>query len=413
MKRAVVIYMLIGLLSLISCSGPGDKSEKDTITPTLPGESTQVKTEIKEGIPHIYNSTVPLKGVVKLELEKVCEIDSSTLNQGEPVSFNIAVRSPLGRIYLCDNRAFKIYIFDETGKLLNRFLKQGEGPGEFRQWYEYSIQQLDNDVWVPGSLKVARFTPDGKFLEEVKFTSPYHQLEVVADDRFIVNYYIFPANQANANTQRKDACSLIDRNETILTKFSEEIDAGGSLIRGKLPDGSYFNVNFSLDVISPTLLHCVSLDRQRVYINLSSDYKITVKNLQGESLRVIHRDYQYILLTDQDRKEIIEDIFFRQPPHVKKLIQENLPTRFCAVMKLISLPGGYLAVLRPTGIQRLNIDIFDGEGRYLYQLELPQDIGKRVGIAGDIISAVYFVEDRDIYRAYRIKNLPGIFKSHP
>lgn len=402
MKKNLIFMMLIGLLVVIfffSCN----KDDK----------GNSIKKELKDGLTHIYNPSTPLKGKVKLELEKIFEIDSDTLKKEKPVSFNQSVRalSPQARTYLCDNLDFKIYIFDETGKLLTHFLEKGEGPGEFSSPFEYTIRPLGNDVWVPGRMKIARFNPDGEFIEEIKFSKPYRHLEILDENRFIGNYYILPTDQqVNANNPRKDVCVLMDRSEGILKELAQEVGAGGTLVNVRLPNGNNFNVDFALEIISPFLLHSISTDRQKVYLSRSNEYTVTVKNLNGETQRVIHRDYENILLNDQNRKEIIDDIFFRQPPEVKKAIQDNMPAKFSAILKLVPLADDYLAVFRLTGIRSFKIDIFDQEGRYIYELELPQGMERRVSLGKDIISEVCSIDDHDVYRAYRIKNLPEIFK---
>ncbi|MCU0288823.1 MAG: 6-bladed beta-propeller [Acidobacteria bacterium] len=398
MKKNVISMMLIVLLmtiSFFSC-----KDEKG------------MKKEQKDGFTHIYNPSTPLKGKVKLELEKIFEIDSSTLKKVTPVFFKQSARSlAQGRTYLSDNLDFKIYIFDETGKLLKHFLQRGEGPGEFNNAFEYSIHPLGNDVWIPGLMKIARFNPDGEFIEEFKFSKAYRNMEILDENRFIGNYYkLTTGQQGNANNLRKDVCVLMDKGEGILKELAEEDGTGGTFVNTRLPNGNNFNVDFALDIISPLLLHSISTDRQKVYIGRTDEYIVKVKNLNGETQLVIHRNYENILLSAQDRKEIIDDVFFRQPPEIKKAIQDNLPAKFNAILKLVSLPGDHLAVYRLTGIRSFKIDIFDKEGRYIYELELPQDMERRILIAKDVISDICLIDDRDVYRAYRIKNLPEIFK---
>lgn len=403
MKKNAIFVILMGLLLMtffFSC-----KNEK----------GNAIKKKLKDGVTHIYNPSTPLKGKVKLELEKILEIDSNTLQKGKPVSFNQFVQSPSPhmRTYICDNSDFKIYIFDETGKLLNHFLGKGEGPGEFSNDYEYTIQTLGNDVWVAGYRKIDRFNLDGEFIEEIKFGKSYRYLEILDENRFFCNYYIMPTNQqVNANNPRKDVCVLMDRKEGVLKELDQEVGAGGTLVSTKLPNGSNINFDISLNITSKNLLHKMSTDRQKIYFNRSNGYIITIKNLNGETQLVIHRDYENISLNEQDRKEIIDRIFFRLPPEVKKTVQGNLPAKFIAILALEPLADDYLAVFPFTGMQSssFKIDIFDREGQYIYELELPPDMERGVTFTKDVISYICSIDDHDVYRAYRIKNLPEIFK---
>jgi hypothetical protein len=125
---------------------------------------------------------------------------------------------------------------------------------------------------------------------------------------------------------------------------------------------------------------------------------------------VIHREHQNKSLNEEDRVRIVDRIFFRQPDHIKKMIRENLPEKFCAIFSFFSLPGGFLAVYRVTGPRDFGIDIFDPGGRFIYQLEIPEKISyRRVRFLGNIVSLTASVDDRHVYREYRVKNLPDIF----
>ncbi|MCP5106016.1 MAG: hypothetical protein GY950_21710, partial [bacterium] len=90
-------------------------------------------------------------------------------------------------------------------------------------------------------------------------------------------------------------------------------------------------------------------------------------------------------------------------------MRENLPERFCAIFAMVTLPNRHLAVYRLTGPRLYEIDIFDAQGQYVYQLKFPENL-KYVTESfygnQDRLTLVAAVDDRDICREYRIKNLP-------
>jgi hypothetical protein len=56
------------------------------------------------------------------------------------------------------------------------------------------------------------------------------------------------------------------------------------------------------------------------------------------------------------------------------------------------------------------IDVFDPDGQFIYQLELPPgNIPTDLGFTDNSVFMIKTEEDRDVYEEYLIKNLPGVF----
>lgn len=75
-----------------------------------------------------------------------------------------------GRMYIVENSvAVQIYTLGpQSVAFIKTFGREGQGPGEFN--FIYTIRPFNDHLDVPGLHKLVRFTLDGDYLSEVKFT---------------------------------------------------------------------------------------------------------------------------------------------------------------------------------------------------------------------------------------------------
>jgi hypothetical protein len=394
MKKTVLIILLFAVLGFLSCSSPPKKSE-----------------EKKDRAGHVYNPSAPLKGEITLEVEERLEIDSSSVNVPEGkhrVFFSTARKSANKDLYMVNMSAVEIFAFSPQGEFRRRFLSKGEGPGEHK-YSSFSVQILDNHLWAPGPGKIIRFEANGKVVEEIRLQKKYRNIEMVDKDRFIGNLILYNENEKDPSKRTKAICALFDRNEKVLDTYFEAYGAELTYVRAKVGETTT-RVNFSASAVTPKILHRLSLDRRFFYLSLSSDYVIFIKDLSGRVLKVIHKEHRPLALSANDRRELVDRFFFKQPPHIKQLIRENLPARFCAISFLQPLKNGFLAVYSVAGLESSQVDIFDAGGKYVYRLKLPEELrGKHPRFDRDGLYIIDTDEERQVYREYTIKNLPEIF----
>ena len=152
MKKIIITLVLI-LIFLISCKKKEKKIE-------------EIRTEVLNGVTHVYNPAVPQKGVIELEVEKIFQIDSQKIDTKMPFFFHAIDYDKDGNIYFADGRTVRINKFNREGKYLIGFLRKGRGPGEFP--YIAQFQIVDDNIWVIGSRpsKIAEFDTDGKMIME-------------------------------------------------------------------------------------------------------------------------------------------------------------------------------------------------------------------------------------------------------
>ena len=105
---------------------------------------------------------------------------------------------------------------------------------------------------------------------------------------------------------------------------------------------------------------------QRIFAGLTSKYEITVKNLKGEPLFVIEKKHQNVSVGTKDKEELLG-------PQMRQYLSVY-PDELLAFQGMRALPNGDLVVHRVSGVKKLEADIFDSEGRYLYALKTPEGI---------------------------------------
>ena len=146
---------------------------------------------------------------------------------------------------------------------------------------------------------------------------------------------------------------------------------------------------------------CGRMD-QRIYAGVTSKYEITVKNLKGEPLFVIEKKHRNVSVGTKDKEELLI-------PRMRQYLSVY-PDELLAFQRMRALPNGDLVVRRVSGIKKLEADIFDPDGRYLYALKMPEGISlERASFHGSGFSLIEYKEDYPVYIDYRIKNLPDVF----
>jgi hypothetical protein len=392
MKRANLIFLILILVFVIHC-GKGK-------------EDNGIETKTVDGVKHVYNSAVPLKGVIKLDLEKVFEIDSRGVDPERPAVFLRYYKNRDGEIYIFDDNAFKIYKFSAKGELLTTFLKKGEGPGEFLN--DPEILLVDNDIWLFLKRKIAKFDSNGTFIEEKKLTRDYRHLNVIDNDRFIGVYSTYGGEEGEAARTGGRESVLIGKNHEIITSFMHAQNAGYTVLPGE-PE-----VKFYHPMLSPDILQAYSHEKQLVYLVLSTEYQVTVKNLTGNTQMVIHREYQQPTLANE-QKEGIMGLFRRWPDAVKVRLKANFPKSLSIFRFITPLPNGFLGLLRYEIEKRSTaLDVFDNQGRFIYTIEPSGEISNLIKITffkNGRAAAIVDKDGRDIYVEYKVKNLPELFQN--
>ena len=280
---------------------------------TLFGCGKKAKDRIRivmiEGIKHVQNPENPIKGIVHLDVEKVFEINPY---QYEEVSLKFVrfIRGADGTVILFDGNSSNVeaHIVSSDREYLGRFLRLGQGPGEFPQFSGLRFYLKSDEIIVSGGRKLAIFDKSGNFIAENKME---FSLDIFLD---IDRYFIYETRG-----------QLEDRHEKIILKErigEESSDFKDTLFFEAKNVGMIYTatVAFADSWATPRIAYSLDHKEQRFYVALNTEYKNFVKNLKGKILHVIekkHGDiwFKCIIPSHKDKDESAHICADTMSPH--------------------------------------------------------------------------------------------------
>jgi hypothetical protein len=300
----------------------------------------------------IKNADKPLGGEWDFKPAKEWEIDSAGSDVfGIPTNMRV---SDEGFLYVFDRENKINYIFDREGIFVKTYGPKGEGPGEARD--QSSLFLVEDKLLIVDVGRIHYFRLDGTYLHSV-INSLYSRRPVLflSEHEFIsVPLGVFEVPDSKAQIKR---INLESGQETIIARF--EIFKGGIGRAGKMVG--------SLIVPGLTPLMTVGYGNGRLYYGRSDIYKIQVADLNGKLLNTFS--------LKRGRKRVTEDVkkkyFGRYSSMSKQALDQiiattpNETTFFCR----IETHKGLIYVFIPdiSRRNRLKIDMFSLEGKYLYR----------------------------------------------
>jgi len=382
MKRNIWILCLVLIWIVAAC---GQKKVEP-----------EVQIEVIDGVRHVMNPEMPLKGTVLLELEKKLEIDPY---DHEEVGFSYfdAVKDTDGEIILFNANDAEAERFTKDGDYIGSLFRKGQGPGEFSSMSLVFVRFMDGQIWVTGGQKLAKFDKQGQLIEDFKLgdsiASFIDQNKYVTDTRTRIGEDL--------------------HKQIMIKKISKtnEVEEGPVLMEGtnlgmiRIPPRGGLMESWG----TPDIEYAVDRNAKKIYAALKEEYKIQAKDVEGNTLYVIEAPYPRVSLSGRE-KEIMLDIILRDESKDKQKYLDAYPDKLMAFKEMKVLPKGYLAVYRISGPKEYQVDIFDDQGRYVYQVETPENITLDRAIFYDFgFTTVQTEGDFPVYVEYRIKNLPEIF----
>jgi hypothetical protein len=161
---------------------------------------------------------------------------------------------------------------------------------------------------------------------------------------------------------------------------------------------------------TPNIQFVYDQENRKLYVELNTEYKIYVKNLKGESMYVIERPYNNVKVSSEDKKKLLS---WALKFPTSKWMLSAYPDTLVAIKGIKILPNGYMAVYRVSGVETVEADVFDHEGRYVYIMKPPEGVSlEGVNFYNFGFATKETKEDGlEVYTEYKIKNLPDIFKN--
>ena len=307
-----------------------------------------------------------------------------------------------GRIFVLDDQAQEVRVFDSGGNFVRTVGRRGEGPGEFTQAGSVDLSR-NGEIWVMGlgQGRVSIFDTAGTYLRQER-----------TDGGFVIKPYpggfdpmgrynvMIPAGGMRTMARFDQSYTPIDTislpEDPEENEFFENVnEEGSSTMRAGVPFQRYMTWRFS-----PT---------GTVWTLLTGRYQLTEMTIDGKVLRTITKDHEPIPVTDEEREQAVESLewFTRQGGQIDR---SKIPGSKPSTVSFFIDDEGNLWVERQVAVADKDdagrlFDIFDGEGRFLGMLRLPFELhysipvpivreGVLYGATYDEIGVLYVVRAR-------------------
>jgi len=77
-----------------------------------------------------------------------------------------------GLYYVHDMRS--VFVFDQEGKFVRQIGKQGRGPGEYNQLFDFCINRTERQIYLISTSFIHVFDIDGNFIKQSRISAPGH-----------------------------------------------------------------------------------------------------------------------------------------------------------------------------------------------------------------------------------------------
>jgi len=348
MRRTAVIVVALAAVSLTACV----KKEKVPVAPVYP-----VKIETIEGVRTVLNPVFPKDGVLRFALQDDLTIGGegggaeSVLNR--PQFLDVDAQ---GNIYVLDWGDVEFKVFAPDGRLLRKFGKKGQGPGEF-DIPAFFVLGADGRIFLLSGRQYQLIILDGsgKYLSSFRLEGFCDSLGVDKHDRIYYSQMIFPQEGGG------EEYTLV-QNRMALFKADE-------LGKEKVRLGEYLDVTMLRKMQAQMVTSLTSRESyttawlvgpdDRVYIGYNKDYRLDVYDADWKLLFRFGREFTPI----------------RHPRYKPDGADPEFYPAFSDWRKFFDGEGNlWLEQYVEEGIKDHVFDVFSPEGTYLKQVRVPETL---------------------------------------
>lgn len=321
-----------------------------------------------------------------------------------------------GRIYVLDQQAQNVRVFDGEGDYLRTIGRPGNGPGEFSPAVMAVIPAGGDTLFVPDAMqqRVHRFLADGT--EVGSFPIPLTEgistkWKLLPDGRLAQE--VRPAPTPNQDPAAQQVV-LVRAGDGAIVDTLLHLPLGQTL---RFQGGTA-----RVRLFEPEPLWDVG-DDGRMIQGVNSDYRIEIRTPDGELARIVTRPFQRQDVTEADRQafiDLFDEMFERQgvPPQARQLTLQTLEfaDHYPAYMMIAAGPDGTLWVQHIQSAAEVaaaggsfdaqNVgapewDVFDEDGRFLGVVAFP-DRFQPFHFRGDAVYGLWR-DDIDVQHVMRLR----------
>jgi len=299
-----------------------------------------------DGVTVVKNPKEPIYGEDVLTLEEDLVIGGG-VDEVEPAFLSVRTFKidDEENIYVLDNKAHKIKVFNKTGKLVREFGEKGQGPGEldFPTNIElYSENQLI--VFNMRGRKVSLFSRNGEFIKDLPMEKHGRISRIRIDSQG--SFYGYSMLREESSRKIK------------VDKFDSNLNLASNIVTMEIKIDFY-----SIEAV-PTYLYFHVINDNFVW-GYASKYVLHIVDPDGNEVRRIIRDYDPVELTKKDKERITKE-FSSMPPSIKLKFPAAYPP-FDWFYPGIN--GGIVVRTHEKTADDSNyFDFFDSEGRFIAKI---------------------------------------------
>ncbi len=301
----------------------------------------------------VKNPDKPLKGEWNFNPQKLWEVDRvGDKLFGRPSETRISQDEML---YFHDFDHKVSYIFNHGGEFINSFAKQGEASGEVDRYLNCFIAGDKVVIGTPNKLHF--YTREGAFIESYENNLfERFPLLFVSEDEFLYSPRAvsnFAEDKEKIVRKNLETGEEVGFDEFLMTKGEKNPQEGISLV---------------ILGLTPQIKVGFDPDSKRIYYGRSDDYSIHVAELTGKRLFTFGLDRERKAVTEKDKWR-----HFEQTRLPKERIEKILPSlpNFLTYYMRIQVIKGLIFIFSTESLDRrqekLAVDIFSPEGKYLYR----------------------------------------------
>lgn len=287
----------------------------------------------------------------------------------------------------------KVYVYELPDKLIRMFGKKGEGPGEFREFFDQGLMVsfVDDLLCVGSNGRVSYFREDGTFVKD-KHTGGGHTYSAVGDGFVALRWGVVDNFAYNRIILKDQDMGLVKVLEKKKNWYQE----------GK-------NIN-PVDVRNPRYV----IMGGRIYAE-SPDGAIHIFDSSGKETGVAKNVYALVEVTAQDREQYHD--YYRTHKYYKERYQ-NLKhlirfPRYYPPVKFFDASGGFLYVMTHVRKDGKNeVYLYDADGKYLKKVYIKmrdinrQELYPRIRIADNRVYQLFEDDDEENWQLH-ITEIPA------
>lgn len=212
----------------------------------------------------------------KITLIEEMEIDPEKIEPEKFIVFGVFDVDTDGNIYIYDPKLVRIAVFDKQGVFQKSIGRKGQGPGEMR--FVRNIYTRSHELIVTDILnrKFSVYQKDGKFIKDIKFNKSVSDGVLLTNGNFLFSEMAFPTRE------EKEIKLVLSLYNPDFQKIRELCAMVMFNPRGSQVKGVHYNLSFSIS-------------EDKIFIgNKEKNYEIHVYNFDGESVRIIQKEYSPI-----------------------------------------------------------------------------------------------------------------------